>query len=41
VTRLSDGGWRVLLTESLDRGAYARLSRPVSGRARGVTSPVR
>lgn len=28
VDRLSGSGWRVLLTESLDRGAYARLARP-------------
>lgn len=29
VDRLSGSGWRVLLTESLDRGEYARRSRPV------------
>ena len=28
VDRLSGSGWRVLLTESLDRGDYARRSRP-------------
>jgi 4-diphosphocytidyl-2-C-methyl-D-erythritol kinase len=28
VERLSGAGWRVLLTESLGRGEYARLSRP-------------
>jgi len=28
VDRLSGSGWRVLLTESLDRGAYAKRSRP-------------
>ena len=28
VQRLSGSGWRVLLTESLDRGEYARRSRP-------------
>ena len=27
VARLSGGGWRVLLTESLDRGSYARRMR--------------
>jgi hypothetical protein len=32
VERLSGSGWRVLLTESLDRAAYARLSRPVPTR---------
>jgi 4-diphosphocytidyl-2-C-methyl-D-erythritol kinase len=32
VERLSGSGWRVLLTESLDRVAYARLSRPVPAR---------
>ncbi len=31
VTRLSGAGWRVLLTESLDRGAYARGARPRGG----------
>jgi 4-diphosphocytidyl-2-C-methyl-D-erythritol kinase len=30
VDRLAGSGWRVLLTESLGRGAYARLSRPKS-----------
>ena len=34
VERLSGSGWRVLLTESLDRGQYARLSRPVPVRVR-------
>ena len=33
VERLSGSGWRVLLTESLDRGEYARLSRPIPVRA--------
>jgi 4-diphosphocytidyl-2C-methyl-D-erythritol kinase len=28
VERLSGSGWRVLLTESLGRGEYARRSRP-------------
>ena len=32
VAKLSGSGWRVLLTESLDRGAYARRSRPRTGR---------
>jgi 4-diphosphocytidyl-2C-methyl-D-erythritol kinase len=27
--RLSGSGWRVLLTESLGRGEYARRSRPM------------
>lgn len=30
VERLSGSGWRVLLTESLGRGEYARRSRPVA-----------
>ena len=34
VARLTGSGWRVLLTESLDRKAYARLSRAVPMRAR-------
>lgn len=29
VERLAGSGWRVVLTESLDRGEYARRSRPV------------
>jgi 4-diphosphocytidyl-2-C-methyl-D-erythritol kinase len=29
VTRLSGGAWRALLTESLDRGSYARRFRPL------------
>jgi 4-diphosphocytidyl-2-C-methyl-D-erythritol kinase len=33
VERLSGSGWRVLLTESLGRGDYARRSRPVRVRA--------
>jgi 4-diphosphocytidyl-2-C-methyl-D-erythritol kinase len=33
VERLSGSGWRVLLTESLGRGEYARRSRPVPIRA--------
>ena len=28
VTRLSGAGWRVMLTESLDRSAYTRSQRP-------------
>jgi 4-diphosphocytidyl-2-C-methyl-D-erythritol kinase len=32
VGRLSGSGWRVLLTESLDRGEYARRSRPTTVR---------
>ncbi|HZI80729.1 MAG TPA: 4-(cytidine 5'-diphospho)-2-C-methyl-D-erythritol kinase [Vicinamibacterales bacterium] len=32
VTRLSGAGWRVLLTESLDRGAYTRSQKPRSVR---------
>jgi 4-diphosphocytidyl-2C-methyl-D-erythritol kinase len=28
VNRLSGSGWRVLMTESLDRGEYARRSQP-------------
>ena len=32
VDRLSGSGWRVLLTESLGRGEYARLERPISRR---------
>ena len=39
VERLSGSGWRVLLTESLGRGDYARRSRPIvrrpPGRGRG------
>jgi len=34
---LSGSGWRVLLTESVGRGDYARLSRPRSVRARART----
>jgi 4-diphosphocytidyl-2-C-methyl-D-erythritol kinase len=30
VDRLAGSGWQVLLTESLGRGEYARLSRPRS-----------
>lgn len=37
VERLSGTGWRVLLTESLGRGEYARLSRATTTRA---SSPV-
>jgi 4-diphosphocytidyl-2-C-methyl-D-erythritol kinase len=33
VTRLSGSGWRVLLTESLGRGEYARRSRPLARHA--------
>jgi len=32
VERLSGSGWRVVLTESLGREAYAKVSRPVPGR---------
>lgn len=35
VERLSGSGWRVLLTESLGRGEYARRSRPIVRRAAG------
>ena len=35
VKRLSGFGWRVLLTESLGRGDYARRSRPIVRRAPG------
>ncbi len=33
--RLSGSGWRVVLTESLGREAYAKASRPVPGRVGG------
>jgi 4-diphosphocytidyl-2-C-methyl-D-erythritol kinase len=33
VQHLSGSGWRVLLTESIDRGQYARRSRPVIRRS--------
>jgi 4-diphosphocytidyl-2C-methyl-D-erythritol kinase len=33
VARLSGAGWRVLLTESLDRSAYTRSQRPRPVRA--------
>jgi 4-diphosphocytidyl-2C-methyl-D-erythritol kinase len=33
VEQLSGSGWRVLLTESLGRGDYARRSRPIPMRA--------
>jgi len=33
VERLSGSGWKVLLTESLDRGEYARRSRPALRRS--------
>ena len=36
VERLTGSGWRVVLTESLGRGDYARRSRPVPVRAIGV-----
>jgi 4-diphosphocytidyl-2-C-methyl-D-erythritol kinase len=39
VEKLSGSGWRVLLTESLGRGDYARHSRPV--RARNVLQKIR
>jgi 4-diphosphocytidyl-2-C-methyl-D-erythritol kinase len=35
VERLSGSGWRVLLTESLGRGDYARRSRPIVRRTAG------
>jgi 4-diphosphocytidyl-2-C-methyl-D-erythritol kinase len=35
VNRLSGSGWRVLLTESLGRGDYARRSRPIVRRVAG------
>jgi 4-diphosphocytidyl-2-C-methyl-D-erythritol kinase len=34
--RLSGSGWRLLLTESLGRGEYARRSRPMALRAAGA-----
>ena len=34
VERLSGSGWRVLLTETLDRGEYARRARPMPLRSR-------
>jgi 4-diphosphocytidyl-2-C-methyl-D-erythritol kinase len=37
VDRLSGSGWRVLLTESLGRDAYARSSRPSPARALPVS----
>jgi hypothetical protein len=39
VDRLAGSGWRVLLTESLDRGEYARRSRPVVKRAASRRTP--
>lgn len=36
VDRLSGSGWRVLLTESVGRGDYARLSRPRTLRLQGT-----
>jgi 4-diphosphocytidyl-2-C-methyl-D-erythritol kinase len=44
IQRLEGSGWRVLLTESLDRGEYARRSRPVvrrAARAREAAAPVK
>lgn len=49
VERLSGSGWRVLLTQSLDRGEYARRSRPVvrrviratARRAAGAVAPAK
>ena len=38
VERLSGSGWRVLLTESLGRGEYGRLTRPVTSRQPAVGS---
>jgi 4-diphosphocytidyl-2-C-methyl-D-erythritol kinase len=35
VARLSGAGWRVLLTESLDRGAYSRQARPIQRQLAG------
>jgi 4-diphosphocytidyl-2-C-methyl-D-erythritol kinase len=37
VDRLSGSGWRVLLTESLGRGEYARRSRPIRIRSGGLS----
>jgi 4-diphosphocytidyl-2-C-methyl-D-erythritol kinase len=39
VDRLAGSGWRVLLTESLDRGEYGRRSRPVVRRAAQGRAP--
>jgi 4-diphosphocytidyl-2C-methyl-D-erythritol kinase len=36
MTRLSGSGWRVLMTESLGRGEYARRSRPQRLRTAGI-----
>jgi hypothetical protein len=38
MTRLSGSGWRVLMTESLGRGEYARLSRPQPLRTAGTSA---
>jgi 4-diphosphocytidyl-2-C-methyl-D-erythritol kinase len=35
VERLASSGWKVLLTESLGRGEYARLARPIPSRLAG------
>jgi hypothetical protein len=39
VNRLSGSGWQVVLTESLGRDEYARLSRPVAARGQRVHEP--
>jgi 4-diphosphocytidyl-2-C-methyl-D-erythritol kinase len=39
VERLSGSGWRVLLTESLGRGEYARRSRPMALRVATSAAP--
>lgn len=39
VDRLTGSGWRVLLTESLGRGDYARRSRPMVRRVSGAARP--
>ena len=41
VERLAGSGWRVLLTESLGRGEYARRSRPIVRRVAAGTRPAR
>jgi len=35
VEKLAGSGWKVVMTESLDRGEYARLARPISARLAG------
>jgi len=41
VDRLKGTGWQVLLTESLDRGEYARRARPRTVRGDGPVRPLR